>query len=560
MKKLNNTKKAIFPILILILLFGFIATITTFIVSPNSLNFGTTILSADSVQYNANEKFWITTLTVGTGAESLYGEFKPSEIRDGKYSSLETFEISIQADNPKYYYPLMTDENSLPIYTYEIMDSGWFSGWSCDYTTYSDTSATSYCIKETKIGYMQTINNPTVNHDIKIEIETKNDKISKVVSYKNKNIQLDNFGTATLIGGVWTGASAPNHQNYIAVNNVITKKIQITEKTNYNNYLTHYNNLKSTMSNVEDNVKNLNKVTQKMLAGSEFSDANIVSQYEENGKYVVESSNPITVPMLRLKLSAEFIGVSETSGIPKIRTVSDLEFMSGSNGFVKASIQNIGTQAGTFEIGTICDNGVSAENSQIISLTQNEFRVVTIPLTGTQLEKGQDLTCEVIAKDVVTGKSDSMSMTVTLNPREICDSAGQFVVGNQVLSYNSQCTGTDVVLDCGSNPVEFDDNEYSCKQFNEIPVALEAEIAACNEKGGNWQWSESTSFLGTETTSGSCVISEFNGWAFGMMLFGLITIVLLFIYVPYLPILMLIPALFLLTGFIWFIIGLRGGF
>jgi len=79
----------------------------------------------------------------------------------------------------------------------------------------------------------------------------------------------------------------------------------------------------------------------------------------DSGVFGLQVNKFLHIPLLNFKIKAEWVGAVSTVGMPKIISVTPVDFTTGSRGYSTITVKNVGSYFGSFDYSATCDAGFS---------------------------------------------------------------------------------------------------------------------------------------------------------------------------------------------------------
>lgn len=140
-------------------------------------------------------------------------------------------------------------------------------------------------------------------------------------------------------------------------------------------------------------------ITQDQTWGSR-SDLN-------NGKLIINLDRQINVPILNLKVRADWLGIKIDVGKPSITSINCQEFTAGTTSQITASVKNIGTADGNFISSLNCGTVKQTYTQSSFQVNAGKTVQITVPIDAGTSTGGISDNCVLTVTD--TAKSSNLA-------------------------------------------------------------------------------------------------------------------------------------------------------
>ena len=468
---------------------------------PLDLSGGFATLSISNVAYTSNDASvsgpaWLITVSQNGGGQYISGTVSKEMLKDAAagVQAADNVDIRMNLEEMFVQYPIQTQLTE-PDYIY-LVDKTMVSGFSScpsdypNYVTFGLLADNKYCFRYTKTAAYGLIGTPTLTFKTSISLssggKTATATISNIGAQTVKIVDPSskNAGTITWAGNLGTGEETPRATDQkVSAAYVYTRNGWITiSETDYQYYKTwRMSNFQTCMMNAKGNdasdkdycVNTVNNLANQVLVGqnlvSSGGTAATTQGSQDAGQVRLELKKQIQFPVMTMKLSADWIGtitIVAPVGQPRIISVDSKEFQTGGNGFINVVVQNIGSGDGSFAIQASCSGAVSVQGTalNLPSLKPNEQTTMYIPISGNAVSTATE-TCSVKVYDRNNpDKSDTRTVTVTVNPVVLCTPNMKRANGNTVEQCNPDGSGWKTIQICRADeePQRTVDGDVKC--------------------------------------------------------------------------------------------------
>jgi len=195
------------------------------------------------------------------------------------------------------------------------------------------------------------------------------------------------------------------------------------------------------------------------IGGSGTTFSGVASGLPESGKVILDLPRQFTIPLLTIKLKTSYIGklsINAPVGKPDIVSASSDEFQSANTGkgFIRVTVKNIGSGAGTFDVSAICPSPFSSNDRiRTAQLQPGETDIVFLTLTAS-VNQPASSTCTAKAYDIGNPSNyDTADVTVRATNIQICNAGTKKVEGRYILQCNSFGSGFEIVKQCTEDEI-----------------------------------------------------------------------------------------------------------
>lgn len=500
-------KKLLLPLLVVV---GVLVLYFSGVLGPFSYQYptGLTITSVDNPNMDSgggwNTKWWIVDATWG-GGERVVGKVTPQDMEDWTgVASDRTFKIDATAYKETVTYaienpPGSTSDNT--IYYFYAQKVGIFdncpSGTDWDIPVYPTYKI---CVNKQSQGKRGQFSNPAVKFEGDLSVSNGISTMSKTISSDTPAVVFEDYKGDPLVitnfyGVLFTGDPAPNQDNYVPLwrEQSSGQDWHVARKETWNHYANERDILENDLQDFVDfpfeswctgdcsvivqnklNVAN-NKAYEMFTYYDGISDYSDYEGWvdrtsETQATYLVDLDRKLMQPKLKFEIRADWIGVEQSFGDPRIISLSSQEFGSGEVGKITASVRN---DAGSPGIFTFSVSDCYPFTQKYSGLSE----MIEVPGYGTgynviELNHGtvnEDVcsTCTVTVTDYnAPQNSDTDTVQVCMTSAKICTPGEQWTEGKCIYACNSAGDGKYQVKCCASQDViEYDEvtRTFDCK-------------------------------------------------------------------------------------------------
>lgn len=320
-----------------------------------------------------------------------------------------------------------------------------------------------YCISKGTIGEVATIQTPIENFEANLKVSIKGKESSaKINSVDSSSVNIPPVAYATWVGSFTSGERCPeiSAQGYNVINTK-DSKFYISKQYIYNDYRARLNQLNDAENRLASKfVTNGLTIQDQSLIDSYIQQVNEIhlkiKDFETqfgyqtpsskavvdttNGKINLELTKALSTPVITMKVDADVLGVYIPVGKPQIVSLESVPFQEGLNGYITATIKNIGDVSSTFEVGTTCDTPFSPSTTVLTSslLSPNQQTSIKIPITAQTEDNSENSVCTVSVYDADKPQEKvTKTVKVTVTCSQLCSSGSTRCNG----ANKERCTG-----------------------------------------------------------------------------------------------------------------------
>ena len=465
-KKRNNRVLFIIIPVVLALLVGSGFLVNEYILTGENEDF--TTLSLTSADFRSkseffNEKTWILYVSQGGMAQNAEGKIDKEDVdqESGSQPKNDLF-IDIGYSTQTCEYPIVKDYNSYPIKKFDLRTWGKNLISGCEWDEHCSNynwhgqyhlTTTCFCIEETAEYPVATYESPRTHTEAEIVVEAKGEQyttdfdtrgetkgfVGSNVYYKwdgykatamscpEKNSQYK----ATYYNGQWKGISNQNYERYVNHRDSIDlligtkpKKDHITEQMSIlNTYSTQ------ALSQVyPGTIENSNSLQSAVL--------------------VTELDSNTMIPTYVFYVKADWLGIYQPVGEPKITDIKTSCFKTGENGKVDVYVKNIGDERDGFAVNVNCPSPFTEDPTVEKVVQPGMTERFTIGLYADVSQKTEK-TCTV--KAVGLDKTDEKTFKACADPQVVCQANRWSCDDNKVMKCNEFGSANDLVDTCTPN-------------------------------------------------------------------------------------------------------------
>lgn len=226
------------------------------------------------------------------------------------------------------------------------------------------------------------------------------------------------------------------------------------------------------IKNYNNGIDNLLKNRNNDFAPELVSNINLITENSNKGRLEVDLEAP-PIPVFRIVIDGDFLGIEELSGKPEITScIDNIVTESGNDEELrgKITIKNKGNQQGTFYISRECSNSnIDVLLPSKIVLEKGISKTLDAVITGASSQKGviQSGTCKITVEDKASGEKDDCRFSVSIEFADVICTPGKNFCSNdksKVLGCNSQGTDSSIIETCkeGEKCGVDDSGEITC--------------------------------------------------------------------------------------------------
>jgi|GEM_PF-6515983 hypothetical protein len=465
-KNRNIIAGVILVVAILIILVSFGAFKLPFSV----INSGFSTLSLSSINVNSNDpvlggQTWFLTVSQNGASQSAYVD-NSAVLKDdttGATSNPMTISLTLNKNYASYNIfnqgvPIRHLEYTTTSYTAINLLTGTSGCNTAVWNNYQIFQQVSYCFNYVTDGYYGTIGQANQVFQSTVNVQGSGGSDSCTISNTGANTCYSQAGNlyASWVGSLVSGASAPDpsSQGIVAVYNTATGGWKTANQNSYQTY--SQQNINSCITSGGTNCFNqYNNYESAFMNGYSFTSTGGNVAYtqgtQNSGQVILNLPQQFNFPVITMGIKASMVGINILSGKPKILSATPQVFQTGQTGTIQATVENVGTATGSFNVGATCTNGFSQTGNSltISSLAPNSQNTVYIPITANVVSGTNEGTCTVTATDISNSlNSDTKTVSVSANAIIICTNGQISTNGNLI----QQCTNNVWVTIKSCNP------------------------------------------------------------------------------------------------------------
>lgn len=442
---------------------------------------GFSTLSLSSVDYSSNDpslggQSWVLTVSQNGAGQSAVGSFGAKQITDDGKTAATDFRLEINQLKNSAEYRINNDYDYLNWISAFVVgkfsnpfdgdankicaDNGGF------YVYRPQASDNEYCLKRSVDGVKGTLASGDHVFESEVVYTRVNDSSVQRGTVSNvgaTSTRVGSIGYAYWQGSLVTGESIPRptDQDICALYGAYGGQTKLWRTIDCSNFQTWKNSFDASglptciqgdqakfLACIDD-VNNLNSLVK---SGRSFTSSGGMSATtigsETSGKVILELDKQFYYPVITAKVQAGWLGILVPVGKPHIVSLTSEEFTTGSTGFIKARVKNIGDAQGSFDVNASCPSPISAGATARATLQPQQESDLYVTVSGSAAQK-TSVTCTVQVNDVnqplnkVTG-----SVVVTVNNLVLCTAGEKRAVGRYVQQCNAAGSGWDIIRTC----------------------------------------------------------------------------------------------------------------
>lgn len=455
--------------------------------------------------------YWIINTQFNGGGQSLTGTVSPDTVKGFMGSKLYTkqpLSITAQSANEQVFYDVINQ--GVPVYKYAVQT---YNGVQtclgiCVYTADAPScpSGTTfdvplgisslfhhvikrYCVTKTQVGVKGVYDNPTVGFNAKITLSVGNTVSEKTIcsgavsNCDGSSVNFDQLGVATWTGSLVTGESAPNQNNFVAINKLDANSWHIVKSSTFDSYSSfppiadntiqqfltlfpNYQDIARGDAEINNAINPTNTAADTLLAEDTSFTSSQFSKDANTGKVTVTLQRSLTSPNVVFRIRADYLGIVIPSGQPKITGVTAPTLKSGEDGTVSVQVQNIGDGAGTFSAMLVnCDPFIESTSAQTSrkTLQPGDVDSIAILVNGGSNADGLSKACSVKVYDVNDpSKEADSTLTLTLEKPKVCEPGKITAEGNIIKKCSQDGTSDDTIQTCDSGVTTDRNGNWIC--------------------------------------------------------------------------------------------------
>lgn len=487
---MDKTAKYVSIALVVMVAVGVFAAFPNMIPTPIKASFfeGFSVLSLSKVDFSSNDPTlnspsWVLAVVQNSAGQSATGLFSKDSIKaDGK---LAQSDIRITTDIIENYaeYSIRNDFQDLfYIESFKSQPALFQSGseWCTQNGAYAEVKPqwtfNTYCLRKSGSGAKGTVSSANQIFKSRITtvryspvLETSSVEISNIG--QTSGILSGNVGRVSWVGSLSSGIAPPQptDQDICALYTQGSwKTIDCSDFQTWKSSLDAQGIPTCVASRdeqqfnfcIQDTNSFYSTVNQGKQFTSQYQTGQSISGTPDSGIIRMNLTRQLLFPLLTFYLKTDWVGITIPVGKPDIISASSEEFKTGSDGFIKVTVKNIGDSLGSFDIYVQCQSPFSSSDRARITLDKGLQTDVYLRLTASVPEKTSG-TCIVIANDVNNpNNKDSETVSVSASNIAICQAGQKRVYGKYIQQCSSSGSGWDTVKVCKENeyadPVTFE--------------------------------------------------------------------------------------------------------
>lgn len=493
--------------------------------------FGGQVLSLQQADFTSidsliNGKAWLLTIVQNDFSQYVTGEFSTEAINQ-KLNTKEKvkypLKVTLSSSPQKCLYKLNAQSSSNDIYTIEAkrktsgstFGENFFTRESCfkacglqgsggyfssnDFQCEGNACATckvvpplgkfeAYCYAKSSIATFGEVDLDKLSFNSEVIATINNQEYRGKLSNENRNpVSLgDGRIYANWAGSLVSGINcpSPSGQDIASAYNGNTARWILISRLNYINYKNYDSNgfgsclsnyLKGTLT-PQDCASKYNSASNLALSPKEFVAVGGTSKTQpsgtkNDGKYEIELGEAINFPVIVMRIKADLLGIVIPTSQPKIVEQDSECFTTGSNGFITATIKNVGDDDATFFVSVNCPVPFSQTGNAVsVQLAPNTQQLVNIPITGqgnSEIKKQ----CVITSVDSENpAKKDTADVTTCVKPIIRCGSGETKCNGVVREKCNAEGSGWSVIE--GDTTCKTTGGGEACKHTLQIGSAV----------------------------------------------------------------------------------------
>ena len=457
---------------------------------------GFSTLSLSSISTTSNDptlggQTWFLTVSQNGASQTAYIDNSATLKDDQTGATSNPTTISISLDKNYLTYPIQSQGIYIKTISYTTTTWNPFGSLGgCNPTVWNNYVVSGgipyvskvWCYNFSNVGIYGTLGNANQNFQSTISVQGSGGSDSCTISNTGANSCYSNYGNvyASWTGSLISGQSPPEPGlNIVAVYNTATggwKTASYSQYTTYNNYASGgFQSCISTTSTLSNSCfDNYASYSSTFMNGYPFTSPGGQQAYytaiSNQPNFRIDLPTQFSFPVITMRIKAALVGINLAVGKPKILSASEQAFTTGQTGNVAVTVENVGTAAGSFNVGMTCTSGFlqTGNSLTISSLAPNSQQTVYIPIESNVVSGTNTGTCTVTATDINNPNNyDTKTVSVSSNAIQICTEGQVLTNGNLI----QQCQNNAWVTIKVCNP----DNETA---------QLTSSGAECVPKGG----------------------------------------------------------------------------
>ena len=363
--------------------------------------------------------------------------------------SKESVSITSKLTNYKLQYPLINE--NIPVYRGEIKDKvpyipfirneQWYNNW-CSNLVDSNFYFVSkqigfnsvYCVEFETIGLLGRLSSsPKTLFTDKITVTSTGQSKTVELSEKNQVDFIDGYLRARFVSmqGSLSGTPRPSIDYDIYFSSTTNKWNLISKplSSQYRAFIKdNFVDISDFKAFCEKNgavkcIEELNrKSTFPIVTYTDYENTIITEQ--QSGSLILSNTPIYEYPSFTLKIDADWVGIFEPVGKPKILDTRGDDFIEGSNGKLEIDIKNDADVKASFNIGIDCGSNWKVINQNNVPFAPKETKTLTYFVTS-ETESKACTTCSIIVKDSSNPSvKDTESQKICVKEANQCPNKG----------------------------------------------------------------------------------------------------------------------------------------
>ncbi|MBU0893866.1 MAG: tripartite tricarboxylate transporter TctB family protein, partial [Nanoarchaeota archaeon] len=447
-------KTIVIGISIFVILIGFLAIAGL----SNTLSIsGVNTLSISQAQLQSSNSYlsgkaWLLTFSSGGLGQHYTGTFSPSDVQSATSDSTTTtkpFTINVDYSDQTCNYAIQQTSLNKPIY--DVQEITWTSVpfvAPCNPTEAKEKGLSTvlytqgFLLTCHAIGYntqspIGNLQNPNLESEFTISINAEGNTATKTINTLSRTTQgqIGNFAYASWLGNLVSGQSCPTQSSYKSA--YVNGNWKTISSSAYNDYLSQINTIPPTSESAWNIwVSSLkNSVAQAKLSKT-FGSINSATSLS-SAVVKITLQNQIQFPVTTLYIKADTIGIYTPTPEIKLVNADSSCFQTGEQGGINVQLQNIGNEAGTWNIYAQCQLPFISNSNIQVSLQPGQIINKVIPISASASSEKR-ASCTIYAESPNGIKQ--LTADVCVKPQITCTANDKFCAISGTSEVVKQCS------------------------------------------------------------------------------------------------------------------------
>ena len=433
---------------------------------------GTNTLSLSQAQLQSSNSFlngkaWLLTFSSGGLGQRYTGTFSPSDVQSSTSDSSTTtkpFTIDVEYSDQTCNYAIQQTSLNKPIYdiiyktwTYvPLIDSCNFDeaksrGIATPIWTIKPTGITCYGIGYNSQSPVGNLQNPNLESEFTISINADGKTATKTINTLSGSTQgaVGDFAYASWLGNLVSGQSCPSQSPYKSA--YVGGTWKVIDSNAYNTYKSRVESVPPTSSGdtLRIWINNLMSSVSNAKLSKSFGSINSATSLS-SAVVKITLQNQIQFPVTTLYIKADTIGIYTPTPEIKLVNADSSCFQTGEQGGITVELQNIGQEAGTWNIFAQCQSPFTSNSNLQVSLQPGATITKVIPISASASSE-QKASCTIFAESPAGTKQ--LNADVCVKPQIICTANAKFCAISGTSEVVKQCSSdgatSSIIQVCG---------------------------------------------------------------------------------------------------------------